>query len=169
MREFVKALTSFSWALSVFGVSQAGKVFRGLPTSAPTRRATTSFRAATDTFRHQYDSIENRVYNAGNAVQGIFVDLFFDFFRRETFDPKVVAETTRNVFNAGLGLAAQFVPGGRVWTGGPPQGWGPVNVESAELFYVAPATFEADEEEARHAEALADHEARPTGGYEDLT
>lgn len=168
MRDFVKALTSFSWALSVFGVSQAGKVLRGLPTSAPTRRANAGFRATTDTVRRQFDSLENRVYDTGNAVQGIFVDLFFDLLRPENYDPRVIAETTRNVFNAGLGLAAQLVPGGRLLRGGPPQGWGPVNVESAELFYTAPATFEDDQATALHEEALRDHEVRPTGGYEDL-
>jgi hypothetical protein len=169
MRDFVKALTSFSWALSVFGTSQAGKILRGLPTDAPTQRANAGFRAATDAIRHQLDSLENRVYKTGNAVQGIFVDLFFDLLKPENYDPQVIAETTRNVFNAGLGLAAQFIPGGRFLRGGPPQGWGPVNVESAELFYSKPATFEEEEVEASHAEALADHEARPTGGYEHLT
>lgn len=169
MRELIKALNSFSWAVSVFGLGQANKIFRGLPTSAPTQRATRGFRAPTEALRREYDSLDQRLYDVGNAVQGVFVDLVFDFFRPQTFDPAVIAETTRNVVRSGLGLAAQLVPGGGVWRGGPPQGWGPVNVEDAELFYVAPARNTAEAENERHERAARDHEVRPTGGYEHLT
>ena len=44
MREFVKSFATFSWALAVYGLSQTGNVLRGWPTTAPTLKATESFK-----------------------------------------------------------------------------------------------------------------------------
>jgi hypothetical protein len=137
MREFIKTVTRFSWALSVFGVSQAGYVLRGLPTREPTRKARAGFDNTTDAMKEQFDSIDRRVFDVGDAVQSALVDLTFNFFRPETFNPRTVWNTTQNVARWGLGIATQFVPGGRVGTGGPPVGWGPVNTDDAELFWVS--------------------------------
>jgi hypothetical protein len=134
LQGFVKSFASFSWALAVFGVSQGGKVFKGLPTSSPTLTATRSFNATTATMQDQYDSLDSRVYNAGNAVQQAAIDVTFNFFTPNTFNPRTILETNRNLLRWGFGLAAQLIPGGKVGNGGPPVGWGPVNRSDAELF-----------------------------------
>jgi hypothetical protein len=168
VRDFVKSFANFSWGLSVLGVSQAVNLLRGLPTSDPTLRATKTFEATTDAMRRQYDAIDDNAYKTGRTVNNVLIDLFFDFFQPNTFRPTTIAETTQNVVKAVLGVGAQLIPGGKVWTGGPPQGWGPVNNQDAELFYVPPASFAAEAEVQQYEAAAVDHRDRPTGGYEHV-
>ena len=162
MREFVKSFASFSSALTVFGVSQTAKVINGLPTKAPTAKATESFNATTNTMKDQFDGIDNAIFNPVETVQNLVIDLVFDFFQPNTFKPQTIWDTTQNLTKWGLGLAAQLIPGGRVWNGGPPQGWGPVNLDDAELFHASGDSSKAQErakqeEEKRYNEAEADH------------
>ncbi len=138
MREFVKSIASFSWALSVYGFSQAGNLLRGLPTKAPTLKATESFETTTGVIKDQFDAVDNAIFSPVNTVQTALIELTFNFLQPSTFNPKTVWETSQNLFKWGVGVATQFIPGGRIGTGGPPTGWGPVNITDAELFYVAP-------------------------------
>ena len=137
MRSFVKSFTRFSWALMVFGVSQTAYVLRGLPTRDPTLKAREGFENTTDAMNEQFDAIDKRVFDLGDTVQGALVDLTFNFFRADTFNPRTIWDTSQNLTRWGLGIAAQLIPGGRVGTGGPPEGWGPVNIDDAELFWVS--------------------------------
>lgn len=162
MREFVKSFARFSSALAVFGVSQTAKLINGLPTRSPTLKATESFEETTVTIKKQFDGVDNAIYNPVETVQNVLIDLAFDFFQPNTFNPRTIWETTRNVSRWATGIAAQLIPGGRVGTGGPPQGWGPVNIEDAELFHASGESSQAnerasDEEERRHNEAADDH------------
>ena len=162
MRDFVKSFASFSSALAVFGVSQTAKLINGLPTKAPTLMATESFKETTSTIKDQFDSVDNAIFKPVETVQNVLIDLFFDFFRPNTFNPSTIWETTQNVTRWALGIGAQLIPGGRVGTGGPPVGWGPVNIEDAELFHAGGESSKADEkakreEEKNYAEAEAEH------------
>jgi hypothetical protein len=136
MKDFIQSLTKFSWALTVFGFSQAGNILRGLPTSDPTLKATESFNITTETIEEQYDSIDKTVFDIGNTVQTAVIETAFNLLKPANYAPRTVWETTQNLARWGLGLATQFIPGGKVGTGGPPTGWGPVNIDDAELFYV---------------------------------
>lgn len=159
MRSFIKSLTRFSWALSVFGVSQAGYVLRGLPTREPTLKAKVGFENTTDAMKEQFDDVDKRVFDIGDTVQGALVDLTFNLLKPENYNPRTVWQTTQNVARWGLGIAAQFVPGGRVGTGGPPEGWGPVNTDDAELFWVSGGVSAEGREPEGSARA-----AQPAGG-----
>src|ERR1041384_2417477 len=145
MREFVKSFASFSNALAVFAVSQTAKVINGLPTRAPFLKATESFEETTGTIKNQFDAIDNGIFRPVETVQNVLIDLVFDFFQPNTFNPRTIWETTQNVTKFGLGIAAQLIPGGSVGTGGPPQGWGPVNIEDAELFHASGESSQANE------------------------
>lgn len=149
MRSFVKSFTRFSWGLMVFGVSQTAYVLRGLPTRDPTLKAREGFENTTDAMNEQFDTIDKRVFDIGDTVQGALVDLTFNFFRPDTFNPRTILETSQNLTRWGLGIAAQFIPGGRVGTGGPPEGWGPVNIDDAELFWVSGGINAEDPEKKR--------------------
>lgn len=151
MRSFVKSFTRFSWGLMVFGVSQAAYVLRGLPTRQPTLKAQLGFENTTAAMNEQFDSIDKRVFDIGDTVQSALVDLTFNFFRPDTFNPRVVWDTSQNLARWGLGIAAQFIPGGRIGAGGPPQGWGPVNVDDAELFWVSGGITAEGREKAQAA------------------
>ena len=137
MRQFVKSFASFSWALSVYAFSQSGNLLRGIPTRAPTQKAAESFVETTDAIKRQFDVIDDAIFKPVDSIQSALIDTTFNFFSLNTFNPKTIWETSQNLFKWGVGVATQFVPGGIVGRGGPPQGWGPVNIEDAELFYVS--------------------------------
>ena len=120
LADFTKSVASFSWALPVFTVSQAGKVFKGLPTSDPTARATESYNAVTDTIKEQFDANDNAVFNTGNTVQNALIDLAFNSFRPETFNPTTILQTSQNVARSAIGLVTQLLPGSRTGAGSPP-------------------------------------------------
>src|SRR5262249_60518335 len=131
MREFVRSLTDFSWALTVFAVSQSGKVLKGLPTSDPTKTARESFNATTTSVKEQFDANDTAVFNTGKTIQDAVIDLTFNFFTLNTFNPVTIWNTSQNVLRWGVGIATQLIPGGQIGVGGPPTGWGPVNREDA--------------------------------------
>ena len=133
LADFTKSVASFSWALSVFGVSQAGKVFKGLPTSDPTQSATASNDAVTKTIKEQFDANDNTAFSTVNGVSNALIGLTFSFFTPSTFNPTTILQTSQNVLRWGVGLVTQLIPGGQVGNGGPPVGWGPVNNEDAEI------------------------------------
>ncbi len=137
LRDFTKSMTRFAWALTVFGVSQSGYILRGLPTRDPTLKATQGFDEATEALKREFDAIDQRTFRTGDAVQGALVDLTFNLLQPQNYNPRTLWQTGQNLARWGAGIAAQFVPGGRVGTGGPPVGWGPVNTDDAELFWVS--------------------------------
>lgn len=132
--QFTKASARFSWAMAVFAVHQGGSIFKGLPTSDPTANATADFNKVSDTVVGTFDNVDNTLFNTPNTVQQASIGLAFNLLQPSNYAPKTVAETTNNVVRWGIGLATQLIPGGVVGTGGPPEGWGPVNREDAELF-----------------------------------
>jgi hypothetical protein len=132
-QDFVKSVANLSWALSVFGVSQAGKVFKGLPTSDPTKRARDSNQAVANSILEQFDVNDNTAYNTGAAVQNALIGLTFGLAQPSNYNPITIAQTSENVAKWAVGLVAQFIPGNRYGTGGTPTGWGPVNISDAEL------------------------------------
>jgi len=135
MREFVRSLADFSWGLTVFAVSQSAKIVNGLPTSEPTKTARESFNATTTTMKEQFDAIDAAAFNTGKTIQDAVIDLTFNFFTPNTFNPATIWNTSQNLLRWGVGIATQFIPGGQIGVGGPPIGWGPVNHEDAELFH----------------------------------
>src|SRR5262249_29451824 len=75
--DFFKSVASFAWAVPVFGLSQAGKVFKGLGTVDPTQLATESFKQTTGTIRAQFDAFDNTVFQTGEQAQHTIIDLAY--------------------------------------------------------------------------------------------
>jgi hypothetical protein len=75
--EFFKSFASFVWAMPVFGVSQAGKMLRGLRTSDPTQLATQSFEQITATVKAQFDAFDTTLFHTGERVQNTVIDLAY--------------------------------------------------------------------------------------------
>ena len=75
--EFFKSFASFVWAMPVFGVSQAGKVLRGLRQSDPTQLATQSFEHITATVKEQFDTFDTTVFHTGESMQNAVIDLAY--------------------------------------------------------------------------------------------
>lgn len=133
MREFVKSVADFSWALSALAVSQPAKVLNAWPTRDPTRAVTDSFEASSTAIEAQLDPVTHSLYTTGKTVQNAVIDLTFNFFSPPTFNPMTVVDTTQNVLRWSAGIATQFIPGGPIGNGGPPVGWGPVKTANAEF------------------------------------
>jgi hypothetical protein len=127
-QSFVQSCFNFSWALAVFGISQGGNLLRGVTTTHPTASATQSFNAVT---------IDQRIYGAGNTVQSQLVwPVVQQLLNPANYTPQSLLQTSQNLARWSFGIVTQLIPGGRLGTGGPPVGWGPVNRQDAELFYV---------------------------------
>ena len=127
-QKFVQSLTNFSWALAVFGFSQSGNLLRGVTTADPTASATQSFNAVTGCMERQYDAIDQRVYGLGNTVQSQLIwPVVQQLFNPANYTPQSFLQTSQNLARWSFGIVTQLIPGGRLGTGGPPVGWGPVN------------------------------------------
>ena len=74
MREFAKSALSFSWALSLLGISNAAKMLR------PEHRNTDDvFAPVTEVAINQLDESMRGVYRYGDNIQGRLVDTAFSW------------------------------------------------------------------------------------------
>jgi hypothetical protein len=121
----------FSCALAVFGLSQAGKVFKFWPTDEPTATTVASFDATTAAIVEQYDQVDTTLFNTCNTIQQLALGSAFAAADPRNWTPQVLIETGTNLVRFGLGQAAQLIPGGKIGVGGEPVGWGPVNATDA--------------------------------------
>jgi hypothetical protein len=70
MREFTKSMTSYTWAMSVFGFQQMVNVFRP-------GRATESFNNVTKATEDEFGDALKATFRAGDNLQKGFVDVTF--------------------------------------------------------------------------------------------
>lgn len=73
MRELAKSMLSFTWSMSVFGLSQAANLL------SP-RQAASAFEEVTRRTEEQLGSSTRRIFDAGDNLQRGFVDLAFRTF-----------------------------------------------------------------------------------------
>lgn len=78
MRELTKSVLSFTWSMSVFGLSQAANLL------AP-RQAAAAFDDVTRRTEEQLGSFTRSIFNAGDQVQRGIVDLAFRTFGLDLF------------------------------------------------------------------------------------
>lgn len=139
LEALAQSTAEFSCALAVFGLSQGAKVFRYWPTSQPTAAAVDSFKASTATIKDQYDRVDTTIFNTCNGIGQLAVSSTVALLNPANWTPQSLAQTTINLVRFGIGQAVQFIPGGTVGVGGPPEGWGPVNPDDgARLSYGPP-------------------------------
>jgi hypothetical protein len=128
LRDFTKSVASFSLAVPVLGGSQVGKLLRGIPTGDPTQESTESLTASTTCLKGQFGSIGNVVFGVGETLQNVVIDLTFN-----ALDPRIVMQTNENLLKWGIGVTAQvFFPNSEIATGGPPTGWGNVDIHDVD-------------------------------------
>lgn len=138
MRELTKSVTSFSWAMSMFGLDQVANLF--VPQSAQVGdRTAGSLEQVTQAMEGQLSDVFRRTFQAGDQFQRGVVDATFSLFPLELFDPRrwmqigagAAAATGRAAGEAGrsAGQAAAGALGGAQTGCGPsapPPGWGPM-------------------------------------------
>ena len=151
MREFTKSMTSYTWAMSLFGLQQMINVFRP-------GRATESFNNVTKVTEDEFGDALKATFRAGDNLQKGLVDLTFGVLTLGMFDRRsagttsnVAQQTAEGVRESGnvagqtvdivgqtvqaasqtVGVIAQAMTGGG-WGSGcgssrsQPTGWGPV-------------------------------------------
>src|SRR5215510_144516 len=80
MRSLLRSFADFSWALSVFGVSQATKVLQSLPTGAA-QEATRGFVVTSATLKEQFNGFDCTLYQLGEMVQNVLLGESADTLR----------------------------------------------------------------------------------------
>ena len=79
MREFTKSMTSYTWAMSLFGLQQMINVFRP-------RKATESFNNVTKATEDQFGDALKATFRAGDNLQKGIVDMTFGVLTLGMFD-----------------------------------------------------------------------------------
>lgn len=79
MREFTKSMTSYTWAMSMFGLQQMINVFRP-------ERATDSFNNVTKAAEEEFDNALKATFRAGDNLQKGLVDMTFGVLTLGLFD-----------------------------------------------------------------------------------
>jgi len=90
MREFTKSLSSFVWAMSLFGVQQTANLL------SP-GRATKAFDSATKASEEQLGSALKSTFNVGDRLQRTAVDLTLGMFTGEMLNPNRWLRTAADV------------------------------------------------------------------------
>jgi hypothetical protein len=89
MREFTKSMTSYTWAMSLFGLQQMINVFRP-------SKATQSFNNVTKATEGEFGDALKATFRAGDNVQRGLVDVTFGVLTLGMFD-RGGAQTTSDV------------------------------------------------------------------------
>lgn len=118
MRELTKSVTSFSWAMSMFGLDQMANLFVPQPPQAGDRAAG-SLEQVTQVMEGQLSDVFRRTFQAGDQFQRGVVDATFSLLPMELFDPRRWMQ-----MGAGAMGGGQRGPGGQ--PSAPPPGWGPM-------------------------------------------
>jgi hypothetical protein len=122
MRDFMKSMMSYTWAMSLFGVQQMVNVFRP-------SKATESFDNVTDATREEFGDALRATFRVGDNLQRGIVDLTFSVFSMGMFDGRGggsrtasdVGRQSADAFRQGMramGQAADAVGQTVGWGGG---------------------------------------------------
>ena len=90
MREFTKSMTSYTWAMSLFGLQQMINVFRPA-------KAAESFNHVTKATEEQFGDALKATFRAGDNLQRGFVDVTLGLLTLGMFDRGGGAQTTTDV------------------------------------------------------------------------
>lgn len=94
MRELAKSMIRFSWAMSLFGLEQLGKLVEEKKEGDEERstKVTNSFDSVSGTTQSGFSDRTRRLYDSGDQLQGEMVDAFFDFWSSDNWSPDKVLD-----------------------------------------------------------------------------
>jgi hypothetical protein len=134
MKELAKSLTSFSWAMSLYGAQQALRLF-GLSRRGAADPATADLGATAPAGAPQLTGPWRSTFEAGDRLQRSAVDMAFDLFTLQALDPNRFAALSADLLRQSTAALRGLLPGGgaasspRTSAGrgcGEPCGWGPM-------------------------------------------
>lgn len=109
MRELARSLTTFSWALSLFGAQQMLRFLRN-PGGAPA--STGSLEAVTRAAQESLDGAFQRTFEAGDQVQRSALDLAFALASPEAWDPNRLVALSSRALQQSTAALRRLLPGG---------------------------------------------------------
>src|SRR5262245_43873340 len=80
MRDLVKSIISFFWAMPLFGVKQIGDIFVPQDASQSQNNSITAFDAVTHTIEAQLENVTQRIFKVGDELQRGIVDAMYNAF-----------------------------------------------------------------------------------------
>lgn len=121
MKELTKSLTSFSWAMSLFGAKQ-------LLNMMDPAKASRAFQSVTDATEGQLDESLRSAFRTGDRLQRSMVDAAFGMMTAGgAFDPTTWTDAARRA--AGYASQAAKKAATHEDAGGAETGWGPMEVD----------------------------------------
>jgi hypothetical protein len=106
MRGLVRSLSSFSWAVSLFGVQQTLRFLRNPPLAAG------SFEEVTRAARGSLDGAFLRTFEAGDPIQRSAVDLAFSLASPEAWSANRIAALSSRALQQTTAALGRLLPGG---------------------------------------------------------
>ena len=88
MRDLVKSMMSFSWAMTLFGLEQMRHMVSDDDSGKRRDRMTGDLNAMTDTAKERLSERNASMFDSGDTLQRDMVDLTFDIFRGEELKPR---------------------------------------------------------------------------------
>jgi hypothetical protein len=88
MRDLTKSFTSFSWAMTLFGLDQLRHLVADDDSGKRRERIGDDLDAMTSAAKDRLSERNASMFDAGNTLQSDMVDLTFDIFRGEELKPR---------------------------------------------------------------------------------
>ena len=88
MRDLTKSFTSFSWAMTLFGLDQLRHLVADDDSGKRQERIGGDLDAMTSAAKDRLSERNASMFDAGNTLQSDMVDLTFDIFRGEELKPR---------------------------------------------------------------------------------
>lgn len=88
MRDLTKSFTSFSWAMTLFGLDQLRHLIADDDSGKRRERIGGDLDAMTSAAKDRLSERNASMFDAGNTLQSDMVDLTFDIFRGEELKPR---------------------------------------------------------------------------------
>ena len=104
MRDFVKSVFSFSWALSLFGFQQTANVL------AP-KKAAKAFDSVTQATEGQMSDALKTTFDAGDRLQRSAMNLLLGFFSHDALNPSKLMRMTTDAAKESAEAVTQGVQG----------------------------------------------------------
>jgi hypothetical protein len=95
--DLTKSITSFSWALSLFGVQQASNLLTPQSPGQPTHSAAAAFNRVAQVSEEQLGQTLKGVYKAGDQIQKGAIDLGLNILTLQAFNPSQMMRTVSDV------------------------------------------------------------------------
>ena len=114
MRELAKSLSTFSWALSLFGAQQMFRLLRN-PLAGGGEPSTGNLEAVTRAAQGSLDGAFQRTFAAGDQVQRSALDLAFSLASPDAWEPSRLAALSSRALQQSTAALRRLLPGGETW------------------------------------------------------